>query len=85
MRRRCLLWALTQSLDVLPNQLMKQTEESWKERSQYLGIGCLLMVFYALTRALNHSESYDSINYALFAENFPLGSAPTHETFSFMF
>ena len=55
---------------------MGQTEESWKERSQYLGIGCLLVVFYALTRALNHSESYDSINYALFAENFPLGTAP---------
>ena len=55
---------------------MEQTEETWKERSQYLGIGCLLVLFYAMTRALNHSESYDSVNYALFAENFALGTAP---------
>ena len=54
---------------------MEHTEETWKERLQYLGIGCLLVVFYAMTRALNHSESYDSINYALFAENFALGTA----------
>ena len=55
---------------------MEHTEETWKERLQYLGIGCLLVVFYAMTRALSHSESYDSINYALFAENFTLGTAP---------
>jgi len=55
---------------------MEPTKESWKERSQYLVIGCLLVLFYAMTRALNHSESYDSINYALFAENFSLGPAP---------
>jgi hypothetical protein len=37
---------------------------------------CLLVVFYASTRPLSHSESYDTLNYVLFAENFPLGTAP---------
>ena len=53
-----------------------ETEESLRERLWYLLIVCLLIAFYAITRPLNHSESYDSINYALFAENFPLGTAP---------
>lgn len=39
-------------------------------------IFCLLVVFYTLTRPINHSESYDSINYVLFAQNFSLGTAP---------
>ena len=55
---------------------MNDKQEPLKERLWQLLIGCLLIVFYALTRTLNHSESYDSINYALFAENFPLGTAP---------
>jgi len=50
--------------------------ELWKRRIQSLVILCLLLTFYAMTRPLNHSESYDSINYVLFAENFPLGTAP---------
>ena len=50
--------------------------ESMQERLRYLLIAGLLIVFYAATRPLNHSESYDSINYALFAENFDLGTAP---------
>ena len=55
---------------------MQETENSWKQRIAYLLMACLLIAFYWLTRALNQSESYDSLNYALFAENFPLGSAP---------
>ena len=53
-----------------------ETEESLREKLWYLLIVCLLIAFYAITRPLNHSESYDSITYALFAENFPLGTAP---------
>jgi len=53
-----------------------ETEETLQERLRYLLIACLLMAFYVITRPLNHSESYDSITYALFAENFPLGTAP---------
>ncbi len=55
---------------------MQETENSWKQRTASLLLACLLIAFYWLTRALNQSESYDSLNYALFAENFPLGSAP---------
>lgn len=55
---------------------MKDKKVPVRERLWYLGITSLLIAFYALTRSLNHSESYDSINYALFAENFPLGTAP---------
>ena len=50
--------------------------DAWKERALYLAIFCLLVVFYTMTRPLNHSESYDSLNYVLFAENFALGTAP---------
>ena len=53
-----------------------ETDETWQERLWYLLVVCLLIAFYAITRPLNHSESYDSINYSLFAENFPLGTAP---------
>ena len=53
-----------------------ETEESLRDWLWYLLIVCLLIAFYSITRPLNHSESYDSINYALFAENFPLGTAP---------
>ena len=49
---------------------------TWIERTKCLAVLCLLLSFYGLTRPLNHSESYDSINYVLFAENFPLGEAP---------
>ena len=49
---------------------------AWKEKALCLVIFCLLVVFYGMTRPLNHSESYDSINYVLFAENFELGTAP---------
>ena len=52
------------------------TEESLRERLWYLLIVCLLIAFYGITRPLNHSESYDSITYALFAENYSLGTAP---------
>jgi len=55
---------------------MEDKKESLNERVWHLVIACLLIAFYGMTRALNHSESYDSINYALFAENFPLGTAP---------
>jgi len=55
---------------------MEDKQESLKERLWHVVIACLLIAFYALTRTLNHSESYDSINYALFAENFSLGTAP---------
>ncbi len=41
-----------------------------------MAVFCLLVVFYTVTRPLNHSESYDTLNYVLFAENFPLGTAP---------
>ena len=58
--------------------------ESMQERLRYLLIAGLLIVFYAATRPLNHSESYDSINYALFAENFDLGTAPDSRTSCFM-
>ena len=51
-------------------------KELWSKRIQCLVVPCLLVTFYAMTRPLNHSESYDSINYVLFAENFPLGAAP---------
>jgi len=50
--------------------------DAWKERALCLVIFFLLVLFYAMTRPLNHSESYDSINYVLFAENFALGTAP---------
>ena len=53
-----------------------EPEESLQHKLCYLLIVGLLIVFYAATRPLNHSESYDSINYALFAENFELGTAP---------
>ena len=49
---------------------------AWKNRALCLVMFCLLVVFYTVTRPLNHSESYDSINYVLFAENFPLWTAP---------
>ena len=49
---------------------------AWKNRALCLAVFCLLVVFYTATRPLNHSESYDTINYVLFAENFPLGTAP---------
>lgn len=49
---------------------------AWKNRALCLGVFCLLVVFYTATRPLNHSESYDTLNYVLFAENFPLGTAP---------
>ena len=52
------------------------TEESLRSWLGYLLIVCLLIAFYAITRPLNHSESYDSITYALFAENYTLGTAP---------
>lgn len=52
------------------------TDESLQERLWYLLIVCLLIAFYVFTRPLNHSESYDSVTYALFAENFSLGTAP---------
>jgi hypothetical protein len=55
---------------------MEDKKESLKERLWHAVITCLLIAFYAMTRTVNHSESYDSINYALFAENFPLGTAP---------
>jgi hypothetical protein len=55
---------------------MQETENTWKQRIASPLLACLLIAFYWLTRALNQSESYDSLNYALFAENFPLGSAP---------
>ena len=55
---------------------MEEKKESFKENLRCLVVTCLLIAFYGVTRALNHSESYDSINYALFAENFPLGTAP---------
>ncbi len=55
---------------------MNDKKEPLMEKVWHLLIGCLLVAFYALTRPFNHSESYDSINYALFAENFPLGTAP---------
>ena len=55
---------------------MEDKKESLKERLWHAVITCLLIAFYAMTRSVNHSESYDSINYALFAENFPLGTAP---------
>ena len=42
----------------------------------YAAVILLLIAFYWLTRPLNQSESYDSINYALFAENFSFGTAP---------
>ena len=42
----------------------------------YAAVILLLVAFYWLTRPLNQSESYDSINYALFAENFSFGTAP---------
>ncbi len=49
---------------------------AWKNRIHSLAMFCLMAVFYWVTRPLNHSESYDTINYVLFAENFPLGTAP---------
>ena len=52
------------------------TEESLRDWLWYLLIACLLIAFYTTTRPLNHSESYDSITYALFAENYTLGTAP---------
>ena len=51
-------------------------EESLRDWLWYLLIACLLIAFYTMTRPLNHSESYDSITYALFAENYTLGTAP---------
>ena len=50
--------------------------DAWKERALCMLMFCVLAVFYTVTRPLNHSESYDTINYVLFAENFPLGTAP---------
>ena len=55
---------------------MEEKKESFKEKLWCLVVTCLLIAFYSMTRALNHSESYDSLNYALFAENFPLGTSP---------
>ena len=48
----------------------------WKNRIQGLVVLGLLITFYAMTRPLNHSESYDTISYVLIADNFPLGTAP---------
>lgn len=55
---------------------MQKTETTQKEWLIYFAVFCLLLGFYVATRPLNHSESYDSINYALFAENFSIGTAP---------
>jgi len=55
---------------------MQDPKETRTKVLGYFAIFSLLLVFYASTRPLNHAESYDSINYALFAENFPLGTAP---------
>ena len=55
---------------------MEEKKESFKEKLWCLVVTCLLIAFYSMTRALNHSESYDSLNYALFAKNFPLGTSP---------
>jgi len=65
-------WALGNHL----MQTMNEKKESLQDRLTYVVAAGLLIVFYAMTRTLNHSESYDSINYALFAENFSLGTAP---------
>ena len=55
-------------------------KETWEKRIRgllkSLLVLCLLVTFYAITRPLNHSESYDTISYTLFAENFPVGTAP---------
>lgn len=48
----------------------------WTKWTQGLLVLCVLITFYALTRPLNHSESYDTLSYVLIAENFPLGTAP---------
>ena len=52
------------------------TEESLLDKLSSFLITFPLIAFYAMTQPLNHSENYDSINYALFAENFALGTAP---------
>lgn len=53
-----------------------QRLDTFKKGLRYLAIFGLAVGFYTVTRPLNHSESYDSINYGLFAENYPLGAAP---------
>lgn len=55
---------------------MADVEKTWKGRFKCIAIVFLFLIFYASTRPLNHAESYDSLNYALFAENFELGQAP---------
>ena len=55
---------------------MPSIQETRKEKITCFVMFFLLLGFYTATRALNQAESYDSINYALFAENFPLGTAP---------
>lgn len=55
---------------------MQEVQKTRAKTLSCFAIFCVLLGFYAATRPLNHAESYDSINYALFAENFPLGTAP---------
>ena len=55
---------------------MQQVKETRTERVTCFVMFCLILGFYVATRPFNQAESYDSINYALFAENFPLGTAP---------
>ena len=50
--------------------------KAWNNKIHCLAVFCLLVLFYTVTRPVNHSESYDTLNYVLFAENFPLGTAP---------
>ena len=55
---------------------MPRVQETYKEKLTYIVVFCLMLGFYVATLPLNQAESYDCINYALFAENFPLGTAP---------
>lgn len=55
---------------------MNDRQEYFKNILKYLAVFALLLAFYTFTRPLNHSESYDSYTYALFAENYTLGTAP---------
>ena len=53
-----------------------RSAKNFKNVLLYVVVFVVACSFYTLTRASNHAESYDSLTYALFAENFPLGTAP---------
>ena len=63
---------------------MQQVKETRTERVTCFVMFCLILGFYETTRPFNQAESYDSINYELFAQRTSRWALrPMLATFSF--